>query len=942
MRNLDPVLFACLLSLVAVAAGGVSACGDDVWLEDSYADFADGTLDASGQNLYVSRDGKVRTIQRFDLDQDGYLDLIFNSTHDWEFFVPATQGTVAAGSAPFTSQPLPVEGSLRVVLDDLNRDGHTDAIFCPNYSGLQSQRRLLTILWGAADGWSPRRSNGMLPVHAAADVAVCDLNHDDWGDIAVLNGAAWLPGQPAGRIVRIYWGGELGFELTRRVDTGIDGAVDLESGDFDSDGAKDLAVLRSGGKLRVLWGSVGDDLDGKETSSIELPDTHATCLATADPGGAGSPFLVVGTSSTPGVVHVVEFGDGRTSDRDTYPAFPATHIEVDDLDGDRRADLVLTDFSRGRAAGGEAAGAEQAGGEVRVLWGRSNGFHRDHALRLPAPAAACTAIGDIDGDGRSDLAIGIHQGEKTLTTMSLVYLGAGGRQLTRAAGGIESTGATDVVIAPAEGALPARVVFANSLGGTVGERVPLHLYWGGPDGFAADRRTEIPFRSGYESSAADLDADGFVDLVAIDSQHAGVTEDDPFGGANIFWGSAQGFDFEARRTVLREQLLGTSNVADLNRDGWLDLVLGVFGPVSPEEPTPLIIYYGAPEGFRREKRAAVASPGRSIGTAIADFDRDGWLDIAVTSFEKNRVRIFRGGAAGFDASRQLEVAVPAPIGLEVADLNADGRLDVVVGSYRDPVTHAHDMGSLILWGRSDGFRHWDAQRLPAWAPVGHCVADFDGDGHLDLFSPHYVAERMRETLPSYLYWGGPDGFHPRERVSLICDSAHDALAADFDRDGRLDLAVSCHSKDGSHATDSLLFYNDGDRFRAPRVQRLPTHGTHWMWAQDMGHIYDRSWKQTYTSSVHRWNRESSSAEITYRAEVPEGTDLRLAVRAAPTPKGLEGARWQPLGRGPESTAPKASFTLSSVDRHLQYRVEFRSDNGDRYPILDQVRVALER
>jgi len=61
-----------------------------VWIQDSFEDFADGRLDASGQNLYVSRDGKVRTIHRFDLNGDGFLDLLCNSTHDDYNFIPAT------------------------------------------------------------------------------------------------------------------------------------------------------------------------------------------------------------------------------------------------------------------------------------------------------------------------------------------------------------------------------------------------------------------------------------------------------------------------------------------------------------------------------------------------------------------------------------------------------------------------------------------------------------------------------------------------------------------------------------------------------------------------------------------------------------------------------------------------------------------------------------
>ena len=115
------------------------------WVEDSFEDFRDGTLDASGQNLYVSKDGSIRTIQRFDLNQDSYLDLVFNSTHDNYSFIPATVAQFQQGRQ-VVQAPLAVEGSTGVVAEDLNRDGHLDLVFCPNRSGVQHQRRFLTIL----------------------------------------------------------------------------------------------------------------------------------------------------------------------------------------------------------------------------------------------------------------------------------------------------------------------------------------------------------------------------------------------------------------------------------------------------------------------------------------------------------------------------------------------------------------------------------------------------------------------------------------------------------------------------------------------------------------------------------------------------------------------------------------------------------------------------
>ena len=77
MKNVQLVLLGFLTLPVFMTSSQAQT-----WVEDTYEDFADGRLDASGQNIYVSRSGSVRTIHRFDINQDGFIDVIFNSTHD--------------------------------------------------------------------------------------------------------------------------------------------------------------------------------------------------------------------------------------------------------------------------------------------------------------------------------------------------------------------------------------------------------------------------------------------------------------------------------------------------------------------------------------------------------------------------------------------------------------------------------------------------------------------------------------------------------------------------------------------------------------------------------------------------------------------------------------------------------------------------------------------
>ncbi|MDA2926816.1 VCBS repeat-containing protein [Acidobacteria bacterium AH-259-G07] len=238
------------LTCFGLAATKVKA---QTWVEDTFEDLADGQLDASGQNLYISRDGKIRSIHRFDLNQDGYLDLVFNSNHDTYSLIPASLGIVTASRRIHRTE-LAVEGSTRVAVDDLNRDGYLDLVFCPNPGGVQHGRRFLTIIWGAEDGWPPHRSTGLLPTHDAKAIAITDLNGDGWPDIVALNGEAWLPGQPSGRIIRIFWGSQEGFLLSRRQDLGVPQAIDLAGADFDGDGSRDLAILTAENTIRFAVG----------------------------------------------------------------------------------------------------------------------------------------------------------------------------------------------------------------------------------------------------------------------------------------------------------------------------------------------------------------------------------------------------------------------------------------------------------------------------------------------------------------------------------------------------------------------------------------------------------------------------------------------------------------------------------------------------------------
>jgi len=210
----------------------------------------------------------------------------------------------------------------------------------------------------------------------------------------------------------------------------------------------------------------------------------------------------------------------------------------------------------------------------------------------------------------------------------------------------------------------------------------------------------------------------------------------------------------------------------------------------------------------------------------------------------------------------------------------------------------------------------------------------DGDGHLDLVSPQHSGELTREDLACHIYWGSDTGFATRRRTTFFSDSVNDTMAADFDGDGKIDLAVNAHTRHGDHRTQSRVLYNDGRRFEQPRIQRLPTNGPHLIWAQDVGHIYHRSYRQAYESRVFSWEGPVGGARIATNSSIPPGTSIVLSARSAPDRDSLRSCDWTDAARGAYRTRPN--------DRYLQYRLELRSDNGDRYPVVDRVDLELPR
>ena len=205
--------------------------------------------------------------------------------------------------------------------------------------------------------------------------------------------------------------------------------------------------------------------------------------------------------------------------------------------------------------------------------------------------------------------------------------------------------------------------------------------------------------------------------------------------------------------------------------------------------------------------ASYATGAGALSAAAGDFNGDGKPDLAVANTAAGSVSILAGNGDGtFTARPNVTAASPGP--LVTADFDGDGRTDVAFAS-NNTVAHSASVG--ILLGNGDGtFRTGSSLSVNAQA-TNLAVADFNGDGIADIA----VSSVLGGTGSIGVLLGNGDGtFHSTTTVTFGDGIATGQLAVgDFNGDGIADLVVTVASGAGG-SLDVLLGNGDGT-FQAP-------------------------------------------------------------------------------------------------------------------------------
>src|SRR5205807_2333589 len=135
-------------------------------------------------------------------------------------------------------------------------------------------------------------------------------------------------------------------------------------------------------------------------------------------------------------------------------------------------------------------------------------------------------------------------------------------------------------------------------------------------------------------------------------------------------------------------------------------------------------------------KAGVANDRWGFGVAVGDFDNDGWPDIYVTNFGKNRLYHNDHNGTFTDIGERAGVSDPSlyyGLGTAFADIDNDDRLDLIVANDSTPRYLYRNRGDGTFEDVSyvSGFALNEEGRAQASMGIG--IGDYNNDGLLDLF-----------------------------------------------------------------------------------------------------------------------------------------------------------------------------------------------------------------
>jgi hypothetical protein len=324
-------------------------------------------------------------------------------------------------------------------------------------------------------------------------------------------------------------------------------------------------------------------------------------------------------------------------------------------------------------------------------------------------------------------------------------------------------------------------------------------------------------------AAGDWNKDGFQDIVMTNYGNGSLAGVTPGKTITFAFGDGTGKfgSFTSQAVGAGNDLVSFLAVGDLNNDGNPDIVTA--NTDNTNENGTLSVFLGSAAGaFTKTGTSPISSGGsRAAWVGIADFNKDGNQDVAVVNLGEQvgatgrTIVIFNGnGAGGLTSFNKIDIPLANGVATAgaIADFNADTFPDLAVTFANVPPedTSPQVDGSVrVFLNKQDGtltdFASATEYNSGGPLPISIVAGDFSGDGFADL-----VVANVGDPDNNGLYAnfgtghsvgtmtnGGSGTFGPTVTYTAGFNAAFAVALADFNLDGKLDIAVTDIGKPAS-------------------------------------------------------------------------------------------------------------------------------------------------
>jgi hypothetical protein len=711
-----------------------------------------------------------------------------------------------------------------VATGDFNGDGKADLAVANQCPQSNCNAGDVSVLLGNGDGTFQATQTYSTGGFEAYAVVVGDVNKDGKADLIIANGCQ-SPNQCGNGAVGVLLGnGDGTFQPAKIYSSGGVAASSLVIADVNKDGFADLVVANQCLDSTCVSGGVSVLL-GNGDGTFHTAHSYATGGLTAVSVAVGSfngdkrvDLVVANQCQSSGNCNgnlgvLLGNGDGTFQSAQSYLAggYTAVSVATGDFNGDGKTDLVVSNQCQSSGSCGN--------GSVGVLLGNGDGtFGSTQSYVSGGNNTAEVVIADLNGDGRTDLVVANQcQAQGSCAVGSVSVLLGNGDGTFQAARNYISDGVFTYLMGVGDwnGDQKLDLVIVNQCQttGNCGGTVTILL--GNGDG-TFQSPPNYP-SGGYDADsvvAGDLNGDGKLDLVVTNLCQGSNCSHGNNGIVSVLLGNGNG-TFQQTHPYASGGF-GSSSVAigDFNGDGKPDVVVANQCSTSDcKSGGSVTVLLGKGDGTLGTAKSYSSQANTSLSVAVADFNKDGKLDLAVanqcqdSNCKSGAVTVLLGNGDGtFSSAQSYGSAGYFTNFVAIGDFNGDGNPDLALASQCQDIG-CNSGGVSVLLGNGNGtFQAAQSYASGGFQADSVSVADVNGDGKSDLLVSNLCANsnNCNNGVVSSLLGRGDGTFRGPHVYSSGGQNAYSMVAGDFNGDGKTDAVVA-----NSDGTDVLLGNGDG-------------------------------------------------------------------------------------------------------------------------------------